>query len=179
MICIECWKSNARRYSKRSSIKFEFDFSDLQKSLETASKQFPASAEKVLKKEARNIAKDLKGRVDSEAKGHHYASPRSESKPKPLAQSFRQGKVIRSGSKMTVAVTSSAPHYHLYELGHEMVTHKRKNKKGKGIIGSNRKVGEVKGKKTVAKYMAQRADHAELIGQELLDEILKEAGFDT
>ena len=34
-------------------------------------------------------------------------------------------------------------------------------------------------KKTVAKYMSQRADHAELIGQELLQEILKEAGFDS
>ena len=91
-------------------------------------KQYPASAEKVLKKEARNIAKDLKGRVNSEAEGHHYISPRSEEKPKPLAQSFRQGKVIRSGSKMTVAVTSSAPHYHLYEEGHAMITHKSKDK---------------------------------------------------
>ena len=162
-----------------SSISFDFDASDLIQSMENAAKQYPASAERVLKKEARNIAKDLKKRVNSEAKGHHYINPRSEAKPKPLAQSFRQGKVIRSGNKMTVAVTSSAPHYHLYELGHEMVTHKRKNKRGKGIIGSNRKVGEVKGKKTVAKYMAQRADHAELIGQEVLDEILKEAGLDT
>lgn len=42
-----------------------------------------------------------------------------------------------------------------------------------------RQVGEVKGKKTVAKYMSQRADHAELIGQELLQEILREAGFDS
>ena len=141
-----------------SSISFDFDTSEFIKAMESTAKQYPASAEKVLKKEARNIAKDLKGRVNSEAEGHHYISPRSEEKPKPLAQSFRQGKVIRSGSKMTVAVTSSAPHYHLYEEG---------------------QVGEVRGKKTVAKYMAQRAEHAELIGQELLDEILKEAGIDS
>lgn len=162
-----------------SGISFEFDTSDITKALEKASKQFPASAEVTLKKESRNIAKDLKSRVNSEAKGHHYISPRSESKPKPLAESFRQGKVVRSGSKITVAVTTTAPHYHLYEEGHEMVTHKRKNKKGKEMIGSNRKVGEVKGKKTVARYMAQRADRAELIGQELLNEILKEAGLDS
>lgn len=162
-----------------SNISFDFDTSDITKALEKASKQFPASAETVLKKESKNIAKDLKGRIDSEAKGHHYISPRSESKPKPLAKSFRKGKVIKSGSKITVAVTTTAPHYHLYEEGHEMVTHKRKNKRGRGMIGSNRKVGEVKGMKSVAKYMAQRADHAELIGQELLDEILKEAGLDT
>ena len=161
------------------SISFEFDASELERALETASRQFPASSETVLKKESRSIAKDLKGRVDSEAEGHHYISPRSEKEPKPLAKSFRQGKVIRSGNKVTVAVTTVAPHYHLYEEGHAMITHKRKNKRGKGMIGSNRKVGEVKGKKTVAKYMAQRADHAELIGQELLDEILREAGLDT
>ena len=154
------------------SISFDFDSSDLEKSLKIASRQFPASAEIVLKKESRNIAKDLKGRVDSEAKGHHYAGQGAT--PKPLAKSFRQGKVMRSGSKVTVAVTTTAPHYHLYEEGHSMITHKSKD----GTHGL-RQVGEVKGKKTVAKYMSQRADHAELIGQELLQEILKEAGFDS
>ena len=154
------------------SISFDFDSSDLEKSLKIASRQFPASAEIVLKKESRNIAKDLKGRVDSEAKGHHYAGQGAT--PKPLAKSFRQGKVMRSGSKVTVVVTTTAPHYHLYEEGHAMITHKSKD----GTHGL-RQVGEVKGKKTVAKYMSQRADHAELIGQELLQEILKEAGFDS
>lgn len=154
------------------SISFDFDSSDLEKSLKIASRQFPASAEIVLKKESRNIAKDLKGRVDSEAKGHHYAGQGTTHKP--LAESFRQGKVMRSGSKVTVAVTTTAPHYHLYEEGHAMITHKSKD----GTHGL-RQVGEVKGKKTVAKYMSQRADHAELIGQELLQEILKEAGFDS
>lgn len=154
------------------SISFDFDSSDLEKSLKIASRQFPASAEIVLKKESRNIAKDLKGRVDSEAKGHHYAGQGATHKP--LAESFRQGKVMRSGSEVTVAVTTTAPHYHLYEEGHAMITHKSKD----GTHGL-RQVGEVKGKKTVAKYMSQRADHAELIGQELLQEILKEAGFDS
>lgn len=165
-----------------SSISFDFDVSELTQAMENASKQYPASAEKVLKKEAKNIAKDLQGRVNSEAKGHHYRRGKNssdEESMKPLSESFRQGKVIRSGSKMTVAVTSTAPHYHLYELGHDMVTHNRKDKKGRGKAGTGKKVGEVKGMKTVAKYMSQRADHAELIGQELLDEILREAGVDS
>lgn len=165
-----------------SSINFDFDASELIQAMEKATKQYPASAEKVLKKEAKNIAKDLQGRVNSEAKGHHYRrgeNSSDEETQKPLSESFRQGRVIRSGSKMTIAVTSSAPHYHLYELGHDMVTHNRKDKKGRGKAGTGKKVGEVKGRKTVARYMAQRADHAELIGQELLDEILKEAGIDS
>ena len=110
------------------SISFEFDTSELERALETASRQFPASSETVLKKESRSIAKDLKGRVDYEAEGHHYISPRSEKEPKPLAKSFRQGKVIRSGNKVTVAVTTVAPHYHLYEEGHAMITYKSKDK---------------------------------------------------
>ena len=56
-----------------SSINFDFDASELIQAMEKATKQYPASAEKVLKKEAKNIAKDLQGRVNSEAKGHHYA----------------------------------------------------------------------------------------------------------
>lgn len=154
------------------SINFDFDASELIQAMEKTTKQYPVSAEKVLKKEAKNIAKDLQGRVNSEAKGHHYAGQGAT--PKPLAKSFRQGKVMRSGSKVTVAVITTAPHYHLYEEGHAMITHKSKD----GTHGL-RQVGEVKGKKTVAKYMSQRADHAELIGQELLQEILKEAGFDS
>ena len=164
------------------SISFDFDVSELEESLEAASKKFPGSAEKVLKKEAGNITKDLKRRVNAEAKGHHYKGGKDsddEENKKPLNKSFHQGKVVKSGSKITVAVTTSAPHYHLYELGHDMITHNRKDKKGRGKAGTGRKVGEVKGRKTVAKYMAQRAQHAELIGQELLDEILKEAGFDS
>ena len=106
------------------SINFDFDASELIQAMEKATKQYPASAEKVLKKEAKNIAKDLQGRVNSEAKGHHYAGQGAT--PKPLAKSFRQGKVMRSGSKVTVAVTTTAPHYHLYEEGHAMITHKSK-----------------------------------------------------
>ena len=42
-----------------SSINFDFDASELIQAMEKATKQYPASAEKVLKKEAKNIAKDL------------------------------------------------------------------------------------------------------------------------
>ena len=117
-----------------SSINFDFDASELIQAMEKATKQYPASAEKVLKKEAKNIAKDLQKRVNSEVKGHHYRQGKNsgdEETQKPLSESFRQGRVIRSGSKMTIAVTSSAPHYHLYELGHDMVTHNRKDRERK------------------------------------------------
>lgn len=153
---------------------------ELSKALEQAEKRFPYTVEKVLKKEAKNIAKDLKNRVDEEAKGHHWKPKNSseEEEAEPLAESFRPGKVIRSRSKYTTAVTSGAPHYHLYEEGHLMVTHNKK-KRGKSKSGTGKVVGEVAGRKTVARYQAQRSEYSEIIGQEILDEILKEAGFDT
>ncbi|MBC6681319.1 HK97 gp10 family phage protein [Zhenpiania hominis] len=146
-------------------IEFELEGTgELETSLKKAMKQYPASAERVLKKEARRVAKDLKQRVRTEAKGHHYVSEGETHKP--LANSFRPGKVIRSGSKMTAAVTSNAPHYHLYEEGHGMFTH------------SGRYVGDVKGRKTVARYMSQRSEKADEIGEQVLNEILKEVGLD-
>lgn len=166
------------------SISFEITGADeFGKAINEAARQFPYSAEKVLKKEARNIAKDLKSRVDSEAKGHHWSkkNPSNEEEAQivknRLSESFRQGKVIHSGSKYTTAVTSKAPHYHLYEEGHAMVSHDIKGKNGKKKKGTGKYIGEVKGKKTVAKYMAQRSEQSELIGQDVLDEILKDAGL--
>ena len=94
------------------SIKFDITGDgEFAEAMEKAMKQFPASAEKVLRKEARNIAEDLGTRVNAEAKGHHWKAKDSEEEPVRLAESFRQGKVIRSGTNYTVAVTTKAPHY--------------------------------------------------------------------
>lgn len=150
----------------------------IEKAMEKAAKQFPYSAEKVLKKEGYYIAKDLGKRVQHEAKGHHYKDANSDGEHEPLAESFSRGKVVKQGSSYTVAAMSKAPHYHLYELGHDLCSHNRKNKKGKGKPGSGKKIGEVAGRKTVARYMAQRAEYSDWIGQELLNEILKDAGFE-
>lgn len=155
--------------SIRVDIKGEGDFA---KAIEMAARQFPYSTEKILKKEARNIAKDLKDRVNAEAKGHHHGGSVN-----PLADSFRQGRVIKSGSNYTVAITSKASHYHLYELGHDLYSHNRKNKRGKGKRGSGRKIGRVSGRKTVARYMAKRSEYSEVIGQQLLEQLLKDVGL--
>ena len=115
----------------------------LSENLEKAAKQFPYSTEKVLKKEARNIAKDLKKRVQQEAKGHHYhgkvtSDEEAEIIKNRLENSFRQGKVVKNGSGYSVAVTSKAPHYHFYEDGHALVSHRRKSKKRKSKGGDGK-----------------------------------------
>lgn len=153
------------------STKFSYSGTDeLEKAMERAGKVLPEYTEIALKKEARAVAKELKSRVDEEAKGHGK-------KPGTLKRSFKPGKVIKSGSNYTAAVLSSAPHYHLYEEGHDMISHKRKNKSGKGKVGTGKFIKEVHGRKTVARYMAQRSENAEEIAEKLLDDILKEAGL--
>lgn len=144
---------------------------ELIKALQKAERKFPASAEAILKKEARAAAKDIKKRIGKEAKGHG-------NKPGTLKKSFQAGKVIKRGNTYTDAVTTTAPHYHLYEEGHELYAHNRKNKKGKGKPGTGQKIGNVKGRKTVARYMAQRSEDSEKIGERLLDEILRDAGLE-
>lgn len=144
---------------------------ELIKALQKAERKFPASAEATLKKEARAAAKDIKKRIGKEAKGHGK-------KPGNLRKSFQAGKVIKRGNTYTDAVTTTAHHYHLYEEGHELYAHNRKNKKGKGKPGTGQKIGNVKGRKTVARYMAQRSEDSEKIGERLLDEILKDAGLE-
>lgn len=155
-----------------SSISLDIEGTEeLIKALQKAERKFPASAEAILKKEARAAVKDIKKRIGKEAKGHGK-------KPGTLKKSFQTGKVIKRGNTYTDAVTTTAPHYHLYEEGHELYAHNRKNKKGKGKPGTGQKIGSVKGRKTVARYMAQRSEDSEKIGERLLDEILKDAGLE-
>lgn len=157
---------------------------DVIKGIEKMVNRYPHTAEQVLKREGRSVGKDLKKRVQQEAKGHHYRAKDNTDEEneaiakKALAESFSMGKVVRHGNRMTIAVLSKAPHYHLYEEGHDIVTHDRIIN-GKKKLGTRRYTGRrAVARKTVARYMAQRAEHAELIGQQVLDEIIKEAGFD-
>lgn len=171
---------------------FEFNTENFADAIEKAEKQLPYSTEKTLRKVTTEVAKDLNAKVEEEAKGHNYYYPDGTH----LEESFRCGKVVKHGKKWTCAATSRAPHYHLYEEGHDLYTHtkknrikdgnrKRKTKKGRGsikkgrreLVGYGQYIRHVEGKKTVAKYMGKRSDRAEEIAEEILNEILKEAGL--
>lgn len=163
--------------NRSAMLEFEVDegLKELQNSMERAVKKFPASAERALQNETEKIASDMKSWVPKKIKGHGRIG--TEKPGKRLENRFKPGKVIRKGLNYTAADLSGAPHYHLVEEGHDLYTHLRKNKRGKGKVGSNRKIGHVDGKKIVAGYMAERSRYSELIAGEMLDEILKEAGF--
>lgn len=158
-----------------SMIQFEVERSgDLEKAFEQAVRKLPATTEKILKKEGKGIAGDLGTRVAEEARGHHHRAKNNadyeneQIEKNALRDSFSVGKVIRHGNNMTVAVLTKAPHYHLYD---KVVNGKRK-------VGTRRMTGKrAVARKTVARYMAQRSEHSELIGQAVLDEVLKESGL--
>lgn len=163
-----------------SSMGFDLEgFEELGKSLEEASKRFPATTERILKKEARAIVKDSSENTKRRIKGHGRHDEDNK-KDKFLEDSFRPGKPKKNGNNYTNAVVSSAPHYHLVEEGHDLYSHRRKNKRGRGKIGSDKLIGHVEGKKIVAQVMAKKAESeaAQEMGERLLDAILKEAGFD-
>lgn len=159
------------------SISFDVSgFDDLNEALGVAQKQFPASAEKILKKEARNLTKDIKKNVAERINGHGK-------KAGSLERGFKPGRVILRGSNYTSAVVSDhkiAPHYHLVEEGHELwkYSHWTKGKDGKRKwYGKQKHLKAVRGKKIVAQVMARRSEYSELIAMELLDSILEEAGL--
>ncbi len=151
-----------------ADINFEISgMDDLIHAFDEVQKKYPATTEKALKKEARLTKKNIEDNVRRRAAGHG-------SKPGTLENSFKLGKVMKSGSRTTIAIVSTAPHYHLVEEGHDLYSHSQKNKRGKGKIGTDKLIGHVTGKKFVGEYMAKRSEYSELIGMELLNEILRE-----
>lgn len=142
----------------------------IERALEKARKQFPYSAEKALRKESAQIKKQIvNSYVGSTIKSKRKNWKRSWQKKKntALEKSFAPGKVIRQGGKYTTAVVSKAPHYHLVEDGH----------KESGWYAKQDDAKPIKGQKIVAKIMARRSEKSDKYAQELLDEILKDAGL--
>lgn len=155
-----------------SGMEFEEEgLRELIEAFDKATKQFPHSAENILKKEARMIKKQV---TDSyigstiKSKRKNWKKSLKKKDAKTLEKSFSPGKVIKHGSKYTTAVVSKAPHYHLVEDGH----------KESGWYAKQADSEPIKGKKIVAKIMARRSEKSGEIGQRLLDEILKDAGLD-
>lgn len=155
-----------------SDIQTDIDMGNLDTAFEKVAKQFPYSAEKVLKKEAQELKKQITNAyvgstIKSKRKNWKRSLKNKDSKT-ALEKSFSPGKVIKSGSKYTTAVTSKAPHYHLVEDGHD---------EG-GWYAKQANAKPVPGKKIVAKIMARRSEKSDEIGRKLLDELLKDAGLE-
>lgn len=154
-----------------SDIQVDIDMGNFAEAFEKAAKQFPYSAENALKKEARQLKKQITNSyVGStiKSKRKNWKKSLKNKKKTSLEKSFSPGKVIKSGNKYTTAVTTKAPHYHLVEDGH---------KQG-GWYAEQDGAKPVKGKKTVAKIMARRSENADEIGQRVLNELLKDAGLE-
>lgn len=152
-----------------SGISFEVSGADeLVRQLERVEKKFPYTTKKVLEKETRNIAKDLKKETAKQIKKHGMQQGKRKQdmkRPVYLEKSYQPGRVRKAADGYRDAVTSRAPHYHLVERGHEPG----------GWHGWQKDAVDVKGRKIVASYMAKRSRYAHLIGEEILNEVLNEA----
>lgn len=140
---------------------------ELCKEIEKLAEKYPDAAEAAVKKEAKIVVSMIRTEVDGKIKGHG-------SRPGALRKGFKVGGIKNFSNKMVAVITSSAPHYHLVEEGHDLYTHLQKGRSGKGKIGSNVKIGEVKPKKIVAKVMAIRSEEAEEMAIRVLEEILRD-----
>lgn len=154
------------------SIRVETEgFDELEKALKKVQNRFPQTTERIIKTETRELKKQITNAyVGDIIKSRRKNWKKSlKSKPKTsLEKSFQVGKVMKKGNDYTNAVVSKAPHYHLVEDGHEPG----------GWYAQQKGAERVRGKKIVAKIMSRRSRDSEEIGRRVLDQILKEAGFD-
>lgn len=154
------------------SIRVELSgFVELDNSLRKAQRQFPYTAERVLKSETRNLKKQITNAYVGDILKSRRKNWKKSLKNKPktsLEKSFQVGQVMKKGNNYTNAVVSKAPHYHLVEDGHEPG----------GWYAKQKGAERVRGKKIAAKIMSRRSRDAEQIGERVLDQILKEAGLD-
>lgn len=146
---------------------------ELEKALKDAARQFPYSAEKALQKETREIKKEITNTyindilISRHSDKYGWRKRLKSKKKTQLEKSFSPGKVIFHGDKITSAVTSKAPHYHLVEEGHEPG----------GWYGRQLNAKRVEGKKIVAKIMSRRSENSQEMGERVLNEIFKRAGL--
>ena len=103
--------------------------------LETATKEMPKIARSFLKSEANHRKNKAKKKAKGELKSFNNKPPKEGEINREYLYNFTTGEVYPYGdTEYNIQVKNTAPHAHLIEEGHDMVTH------------DGRKVGFVPGK---------------------------------
>lgn len=135
------------------------ELEELQKSIKKAIQICPDKAKKTLQM----LGKDFKKKTIKETRGAIATEGKS------LVKGYRLSRVKGSGENFEVDFRGTAPHFHLVELGHNMVV---KGKKG------GRVVGYVPGKLIVKKVRTQFTETMIPAVEAMCDEVLKESGLE-
>ena len=133
---------------------------ELSKDLEKLVSKYPDRAGDLLRKSAREFRKKYVQNVRSNVK---HTSGRGKSLTKLATTKVYPLQGL--GKKQYVDIGSTAPHFHLYERGHTMVT------------PGGRTVGRVEGRKMMERTVDEYNEKLPEIAQGMIDELLKEGGF--
>ena len=133
---------------------------ELTADLEKLVSKYPDKAGDLLKKSAKEFRKDYVHNVRQDAK-HLSGNKASLGKLKNTKVYPIRG----IGKNQYVEIGSTAPHYHLFERGHNKVT------------PGGRDVGFVEGRHTMEKTIKDYEEELPKVAQHMIDELLKEGGF--
>lgn len=133
---------------------------ELSRDLQSLVAKYPDRAGDLLRKSAREFRKKYVHNVRSNVK---HTSGRGKSLTK--LGTTKVYPVQGYGTKQYVDIGSTAPHFHLYERGHTMVT------------PGGRTVGRVEGRKMMERTTNEYNEELPRVAQNMIDELLKEGGF--
>ncbi|EOS27623.1 hypothetical protein C806_00070 [Lachnospiraceae bacterium 3-1] len=139
---------------------------ELREEFQTAIKKYPCIAEEALLA----AGKKFRNAVKKETRSATFTGTGN------LLKGYKLDPVEGYGPYMHINFRATAPHFHLIENGHELVTHKTKN--GKKLRNGGQNIGFVPGRLIVA---AVRADYNESKFPEemekALEKLLKESNL--
>lgn len=133
---------------------------ELIESLENLSKKYPDRAGELLQKNAKMLRKEVVKNVkeDTKSKGKTKKSLSKES-------SYAISQVQGYGEKQYVEISAKAPHFHLVEHGHKLVSH------------SGETIGFVQGKHMMSNAVKKSEQNIPSMVEGMIAELLKEEGL--
>lgn len=141
------------------------DFKDFTEKVKLASKKSPSKIYKGMDKIGRKLRKELKD-----------ATPVSKvNKPakKRLKARWRLSKTEREYNTYETKIRSTAPHYHLVERGHRLVS--PYTRKGAKLKDGGKNLGKVEGQYFAKRVLDQAEPRVDKEIEKLFDEILGDA----
>jgi len=150
---------------------------ELAQDFESLVKRYPDKAGTLLRRSGR----DIRNKVIENVK---HDTDFDETKKKSLARtsSYNVSRVKGFGIKQYVEVSAKAPHFHLVEHGHEMVTPRSRsyttaggNKKKVTLYNGGQNVGFVQGRHMMEKAVKVHERVMPLEVDAMVDELIKEA----
>lgn len=145
-----------------------FGFDELEKAFKRCEKNYPNQADAFLMAEGQAVNKKTKSLTPV--------------RTKKLRNSWRLKKVkqYKSGKVRVVRIQSTAPHAHLIELGHEVVSGGRTRERGRTLNRVQRSArgikygGYVEGKHMLEKSISEARTKFESGAQKMLDRVTKD-----